>query len=74
MYDRLSREELARFLGRDCREIEKLVQRGRIPGRKMLADWHSFQPPANRLVSCWIGRGTGVLNLGQHPLQFLGEL
>lgn len=43
MHDWLSLEELAQFLGRDRREIEKLVQRGRIPGRKMQADWQ-FHP------------------------------
>lgn len=43
MHDWLSLEELAQFLGRDRREIEKLVQRGRIPGRKMQAEWQ-FHP------------------------------
>ena len=38
-----SLEELARQLGRDRREIEKLVQRGRIPGRKMAGEWQ-FHP------------------------------
>lgn len=32
-------DELARHLGRDRREIEKLVNRGRIPGRKVGGDW-----------------------------------
>lgn len=32
-------EELARHLGRDAREIEKLVNRGRIPGRKISGVW-----------------------------------
>ena len=32
-------EELARQLGRDRREIEKLVERGRIPGRKVAGEW-----------------------------------
>ena len=32
-------DELARQLGRDRREIEKLVNRGRIPGRKIGGDW-----------------------------------
>lgn len=39
MHDWLSLEELAQFLGRDRREIEKLVQRGRIPGRKLQGEW-----------------------------------
>lgn len=43
MHDWLSLDELAQFLGRDRREIEKLVQRGRIPGRKLQADWQ-FHP------------------------------
>lgn len=34
-----SLEELAQQLGRDRREIEKLVNRGRIPGRKIAGDW-----------------------------------
>ena len=36
-------EELSRQLGRDRREIEKLVQRGRIPGRKVGGEWQ-FHP------------------------------
>lgn len=43
MHDWLSLEELAQFLGRDRREIEKLVQRGRIPGRKTQSEWQ-FHP------------------------------
>ncbi len=39
MHDWLALDELAQFLGRDRREIEKLVQRGRIPGRKVQNDW-----------------------------------
>jgi PTS system nitrogen regulatory IIA component len=39
----LSLDELAQHLGRDRREIEKLVNRGRIPGRKMAGDWQ-FHP------------------------------
>lgn len=38
-------DELARHLGRDRRELEKLVQRGRIPGRKVGGQWvfHSVE-------------------------------
>ncbi len=43
MHEWLSLGELAQFLGRDRREIEKLVQRGRIPGRKTQGDWQ-FHP------------------------------
>ncbi|GIX03165.1 MAG: PTS fructose transporter subunit IIA [Planctomycetaceae bacterium] len=32
-------DELAKFLGRDRREIERLVQRGRIPGRRVGQEW-----------------------------------
>jgi PTS system nitrogen regulatory IIA component len=39
MHEWLSVEELAQFLGRDRREIEKLVQRGRIPGRRTQGEW-----------------------------------
>lgn len=38
-----SLEELAHQLGRDRREIEKLVNRGRIPGRKIGGEWQ-FHP------------------------------
>lgn len=38
-----SLDELAQNLGRDRREIEKLVNRGRIPGRKVSGDWQ-FHP------------------------------
>ncbi len=38
-----SLNELARHLGRDRREIEKLANRGRIPGRKVSGDWQ-FHP------------------------------
>ena len=50
MHDWLSLEELAQFLGRDRREIEKLVQRGRIPGRRMQAEWQ-FHPTE---VTYWL--------------------
>lgn len=50
MHDWLSLEELSQFLGRDRREIEKLVQRGRIPGRKMQAEWQ-FHPTE---VTYWL--------------------
>lgn len=42
-HDWLTIDELARQLGRDRREIEKLVNRGRIPGRKIGGDWQ-FHP------------------------------
>jgi PTS system nitrogen regulatory IIA component len=32
-------DELARQLGRDARELEKLANRGRIPGRKVGGEW-----------------------------------
>ena len=38
-HETFSLDELSRHLGRDRREIEKLVQRGRIPGRKVGNDW-----------------------------------
>jgi len=34
-------EDLARQLGRDRREIEKLASRGRLPGRKNSGEWQS---------------------------------
>ena len=42
-HDWYSLDELSRQLGRDRREIEKLVNRGRIPGRKIAGDWQ-FHP------------------------------
>ncbi len=42
-HDWYSLDELAQQLGRDRREIEKLVQRGRIPGRKIGGEWQ-FHP------------------------------
>ncbi len=39
----ISIEELAERLGRDRREVEKLVNRGRIPGRKVGGTWQ-FHP------------------------------
>ena len=42
-HDWYSLDELARQLGRDRREIEKLVNRGRIPGRKISGEWQ-FHP------------------------------
>lgn len=50
MHDWLSLEELSHFLGRDRREIEKLAQRGRIPGRKMQDEWQ-FHPTE---VTYWL--------------------
>lgn len=38
-HDRYTLDELARQLGRDRREILKLANRGRIPGRKVGDDW-----------------------------------
>lgn len=42
-HESYSLDELARQLGRDRREIEKLVNRGRIPGRKVGGEWQ-FHP------------------------------
>ena len=42
-HEHYSLDELAKQLGRDRREIEKLVSRGRIPGRKVGGDWQ-FHP------------------------------
>jgi len=38
-HEMFSIDELARHLGRDKREIEKLANRGRIPGRKVNGNW-----------------------------------
>lgn len=47
-----SLQELAQQLGRDQREIEKLVMRGRIPGRKIGDEWQ-FHPLE---VTDWLER------------------
>jgi nitrogen PTS system EIIA component len=44
--------ELARQLGRDRRELEKLVNRGRIPGRKVGGEWQFHQ----REITHWLER------------------
>lgn len=41
-HDWFTLDELAEHLGRDVRELEKLVNRGRIPGHKRSGEW-SFQ-------------------------------
>jgi len=41
-------EELAQHLGRDRREIEKLANRGRLPGRKVDSAWQFHQPEITR--------------------------
>lgn len=51
-YEWFSLDELSRQLGRDRREIEKLVNRGRIPGRKVGGDWQ-FHPTE---VTHWLER------------------
>ncbi|MDA0285360.1 MAG: PTS sugar transporter subunit IIA [Planctomycetota bacterium] len=43
-----SLDELARHLGRDRREIEKLVTRGRIPGRKVGSTWQFHSSEVTR--------------------------
>ena len=43
-----SLEELAQHLGRDRREIEKLANRGRMPGRKVSGSWQFHQAEITR--------------------------
>lgn len=43
-----SLDELAQFLGRDRREIEKLANRGRLPGRKVGGEWQFHQVEITR--------------------------
>lgn len=51
-HETYSLDELSRQLGRDRREIEKLANRGRIPGRKIGGDWqfHSSE------ITHWLER------------------
>ncbi|MGQ0637378.1 MAG: PTS sugar transporter subunit IIA [Planctomycetaceae bacterium] len=42
-HDFLRLDDLAKQLGRDRRELERLVQRGRIPGRRVEGEWR-FHP------------------------------
>ncbi|MFP6762751.1 MAG: PTS sugar transporter subunit IIA [Planctomycetaceae bacterium] len=43
-----SLDELAQHLGRDRREIEKLANRGRLPGRKVYGAWQFHQSEITR--------------------------
>lgn len=43
-----SLDELARHLGRDRRDIEKLANRGRLPGRKVGSNWVFHQTEVTR--------------------------
>lgn len=43
-----SLDELARHLGRDRREIEKLANRGRLPGRKVGGAWQFYSTEITR--------------------------
>jgi PTS system nitrogen regulatory IIA component len=47
-HESLTLDELAAHLGRDRRELEKLVSRGRIPGRRVDGDWR-FHPAEIRM-------------------------
>lgn len=49
-HDWLTLDDLARQLGRDRRELEKLVNRGRLPGRKKDGFWHFHESD----VSQWL--------------------
>ena len=49
-HDWLTLDDLARQLGRDRRELEKLVNRGRLPGRKKDGFWHFHESD----VSAWL--------------------
>ena len=49
-HDWLTLDDLARQLGRDRRELEKLVNRGRLPGRKRDGFWHFHEAD----VSQWL--------------------
>ena len=49
-HDWLTLDDLARQLGRDRRELEKLVNRGRLPGRKKDGFWHFHEAD----VSQWL--------------------
>ncbi len=50
--DVFSLNELARHLGRDSREIERLANRGRIPGRKTESGWIFHE----REITQWLER------------------
>lgn len=50
--DVFSLDELARHLGRDRREIERLANRGRIPGRKTESGWIFHE----REITQWLER------------------
>jgi PTS system nitrogen regulatory IIA component len=51
-YDCFNLDELADQLGRDRREIEKLANRGRLPGRKVGGEWQFHQAE----ITHWLER------------------
>lgn len=57
----LSLDELARQLGRDRREVEKLANRGRIPGRKVSGVWHFHENE----IAQWLEQEMRDYTLGQ---------
>ena len=48
-HESLTLDELAAHLRRDVREVEKLVGRGRIPGRRVDGEWRFHPAEANYL-------------------------
>ncbi len=49
---------LARYLGRDARDLERLVEKGRVPGQKVGGDWRFHRDEINQ----WIERELGSLS------------
>lgn len=67
----LSVKDLAHQIGRDARDIEKLVQRGRIPGRKINGEWQFHPQEVTRWLETEIPDATSkeltAIEVGQAP-------
>ncbi len=67
----LSVKDLAQQIGRDARDIEKLVQRGRIPGRKIGGEWQFHPQEVTRWLETEIPDATAnelaAIEAGQAP-------
>lgn len=67
----LTVKDLAQQIGRDAREIEKLVQRGRIPGRKIGGEWQFHPQEVTRWLETEIPEASAIelvaIEAGQTP-------
>ena len=59
-------EDLAKRLGKDKREVEKLASRGRIPGRKVGGVWQFHPTEITRWLESAAGLATYVITPASH--------